>query len=180
MLGGLVNQSMDQLGLQHKILQYKAVEKWNDVVGPQIAASTIVDKVRDGHIFVCCKSSTWANELSFHKTNIIKRLNKEVGREVIKDIMFSARGYRKAVQENKKQQFSTKVKSLESVKVDENEEEIAMKVAAGSPSELAAKIQKAVLSSKRLTKVKIEEGWKKCPKCSALHNGEYDICDGCR
>lgn len=180
-LGGMVNNSLDQMGLSHKILEYKAVSKWKEVVGPQIAASTIVDKVRDGILFVCCKSSVWSNEMSFHKLDIIKRLNNEVGKDVIKDIMFSTKGYRKAIEEIQKERFGTRVINLEAVKIDEEEEIVASKVASKVPSsELAEKIQKAVLSSKRLTKVKIEEGWKECIKCSRLHNGKNDICGNCR
>lgn len=181
MLGGLVNKSLDQLGLRHKIMEYQAVSKWKDVVGPQISASTVVQKVRDGIIFVCCKSSAWSNELCFLKKDIIKRLNKEVGGNVIRDIMFSAKGYRKAVEQVKKNNFNTKVRGLEAVEIDESQEEAANKVASTSAnSDLAAKIQKAVLSSKRLEKVKISEGWKRCPKCNELHNGDYDVCDNCR
>ena len=89
---------------------------------------------------------------------------KKSARTVIKDIMFSAKGYRKATEQQQKERFGTKVKNLESVKIDEAEEQAALKVASNIPStELAAKIQKAVLSSKRLTKVKIEEGWHQYP-----------------
>lgn len=179
-LGGLVNQSMDALGLQHKILQYQAVDKWASVVGSHIAAATVADGVREGVLFICCKSSAWCNELSLHKGDILKRLNAAVGKKVITDIRFSARGYRKAISQNKAENPYARIKGLDRVQIDEKEIEVAKQVASVSPSEeLASRIQKAILTSKRLKELKIQEGWKQCPKCKELHNGKNELCDNC-
>ncbi|MCE5198805.1 MAG: DUF721 domain-containing protein [Armatimonadota bacterium] len=157
-LGGVLNSSLDDLGIRQKVIEQQTISKWNEVVGPQIAASSMAEKIRDGVLYVCCKSSTWANELSFHKEHMMKKLNQTAGKKIITDIRFSARGYRKAVQQARKDSDSTKVKGLDSVKVDENEAEVAGKLASIAPApELADKIQKAILASKRLEKVKREE-----------------------
>lgn len=42
------------------------------------------------------KSSVWANELSLLKADIIKKLNRHLGRGTIVDIRFQARGFLKA------------------------------------------------------------------------------------
>lgn len=179
-LGGLVSSSLDNLGLRHKVLEHQALERWPQVVGPQIAASTVATSVRDGVIFVACKSSMWCNELTFHKTNIINKLNKSVGKPVIIDIRFSARGFRKAV-ESRKEEASTKAKGLESVPVDEKDVETAERIAAASgSSELAERIRRAVLTSKRLEAVKRQEGWHECVKCRSLHKDAGDLCEDCR
>ena len=80
------------------MLEREAVEKWKEVVGPQVAASTGAERVRDGILFVCCKSSMWSSELSFYKDDIVKRLNAAVGRNLITDIRFSAKGFTRARQ----------------------------------------------------------------------------------
>lgn len=157
-LGGLLNESLDDLGIRQKVIEQQTLSRWNEIVGPQIAASSMAERIRDSVLYVCCKSSTWANELSFHKEHIMKKLNQAAGKKIVTDIRFSARGYRKAVQQARKENVSTRVKWLDSIKVDENEAEVAGKLASiASAPELADKIQRAVLASKRLEKVKREE-----------------------
>lgn len=180
-LGGYLGASLDNLGLTQRILEHQALGKWADVVGPQIAASTVAERVRDGIMFVCCKSSMWSNELTLHKSDIIKRLNKAVGKKAITDIRFSARGFRKVLEQVKKEENDTRVRNLEKVAVDESSSEAAAKVASQVEDvKLAQRIEKAILSSKRLCEVKKQEGWKDCPKCGALYNGEHKVCDNCR
>ncbi len=82
--------------MQQRILEQQAMAKWREVVGPQIAASSRPDSVREGMLFVTCKSSMWSSELSLHKPDIVKRLNAAVGKKIIEDIRFTARGFRKA------------------------------------------------------------------------------------
>ena len=176
--GRLVNNSLEELGLQHKIREYQVVEKWADVVGPHIAASSAADKVWDGILYVCCKSSAWSNELSLHKEDIIKKLNSAVGKKIVLDIRFSAKGFAKASQKKSKNLGSEETADLEAIEVDS---EVASKVAAIAPSEdLADKIREAIITSKRLTELKRQEGWKTCPKCSELHKDDYEICNNCR
>lgn len=181
-LGGIVNTSLENLGLQHKISEMKAVAKWKEVVGPQLAAVSMAERVRDGVMFVCCKSSTWSNELSFLKYDIIKRLNKALGKKnVITDIRFSAKGFRRAAEAVQKEERVIKAKTLEAVQVDEEDSKIASELASKAPSEeLAMRIQKAVITSKRMEQLKLKEGWKKCSKCSNLHKGASDLCDNCK
>lgn len=176
--GKIVNNSLDNLGLQHKMKEYQAIEKWKNVVGPHIAASSVADKIRDGILFVCCKSSAWSNELTLHKEDIINKLNSAVGKKIITDIRFSARGYTKLSQQRKKDPVSTESIDMNKIDVDS---ESASRVASIAPSEdLANKIRKAIITSKRLTELKRQEGWKQCPKCSELHKDEYEICNNCR
>jgi len=149
-LGGLVNVSVDRLGLRQKITEQQALAHWSEIVGPQIAASTVAERVREGILFICCKSSMWSNELSLHKDDIMKRLNAAVGKNTITDIHFTARGFRKATASKPEEELYGKVKDLEAVELGEADVELAIRVASASPSEeLAEKIQRAVLTSKR-------------------------------
>lgn len=144
-VGGMLKSTLQGLGIQEQLLQQKAVEKWKSVVGPQIAASTTPESVRDGILFVCCKSSMWSSELSLHKDDIVKRLNAAVGKPVVKDIRFSARGFRKASSE-------TQNVAEPEAKIELSSEEVkaAEEVAATcSSEELAEKVRRAILTSKQ-------------------------------
>lgn len=155
----MVNQSLDELGLRHKILEHQAVDKWKQVVGPHIAAATVVERVHDGTLFVCCKSSAWANECSFHKEHIIKELNRAAGKKVITDIRFSSRGFKRALEVSLAgQELSPAKGNIESIELDPSASEVAQKVASVSPSEeLAKKIRHVILTSKRREKAQQEE-----------------------
>ena len=132
------------------MMESQAAAKWAEVVGPQIAASSVVERVRDGIVYVCCRSSAWCSELSLHKADIIKRLNKAVGAKVLADIRFSARGFTRAAQSARKEEAGSETKRMESVRLEPCDIEAAARAAAqASSEELAERIRQAVTTSKR-------------------------------
>jgi len=158
-LGGIVNNTLDEMGVRQRVLEEQAVDRWREVVGPHIAASSAAQNVRDGVLFVACKSSMWANELMLHRLDIIKRLNKALGRKVVNDIRFSAKGFKRASEAVSKEETSSKAKNLEVIQISDEQAEAARKAAAAcSSEELAKKIEKAILTSKRLEELKRIEG----------------------
>lgn len=172
--------TLQELGVQGKILEQQAVAKWPQSVGPQIAASTRADAVRDGVLFVCCKSSMWSSELTLHKPDIIEKLNRAVGKDIIKDIRFTARGFRKT-EEAAEVVSDTRAANLQAVAIAEEEAKAAEETAAVCQSgDLANRVRDAILTSKRLKELKLQEGYRPCARCSELHNGQHEICDSCR
>lgn len=144
-IGGMLKSTLQDLGIQERVLEQKAIAQWKGVVGPQIAASTTPESVRDGILFVCCKSSMWSSELSLHKDDIVKRLNAAVGKPVVKDIRFSARGFRKSSGESERT-----TEPEPSVPISPEEVKAAEEVAAAcSSEELAEKVRRAILTSKQ-------------------------------
>jgi len=160
-MGGIVNNTLDEMGVRQKILEGQAVNRWREVVGPHIAASSAAQNVRDGVLYVACKSSMWANELMLHRQDIIKRLNKALGRKVVSDIRFSAKGFKRVSGAASKEEISSRVRNLDAVKISDEQIDIARKVASECASEeLAKKIEKAIITSKRLAELKRIEGMK--------------------
>src|SRR5687768_3922793 len=78
-----------------RIRESVAMAHWDRVVGPQAAAASEADSVREGVLFVRTKSSVWSHELTFLKATIIARLNQRIGKPVIRDIIFRAQGVKK-------------------------------------------------------------------------------------
>jgi len=66
--------------------------KWAEVVGPQVAAVTQVERVQGTALVVRVKNSVWANELSLLKGDMLRRLNLALGGPVLSDIRFKASG----------------------------------------------------------------------------------------
>lgn len=145
-IGGMLKPTLQSLGIQERVLEQQAIAKWKSVVGRQIAASTTPEAVREGTLFVCCKSSMWSSELSLHKDDILKRLNEAVGKPVIKDIRFSARGFRRTAAEAEAGISTVSKRNPPSPEDVRAAEEVA---AACSSEELAEKVKRAFLVSRR-------------------------------
>lgn len=150
-LGSVLKQSLDSAGLRHKVAEQQAVGKWGEVVGPQIARVTWVESVRDGVMFVSCKSSMWASELTLHTPDILKKLEKAVGRRVITDIRYGARGFKRVARETEPVEGEFEP---ENIQLTEDEKDAAAKIAAEVDAvELAGRIERAVLAGKRRRKM---------------------------
>ena len=79
---------IDGLGLKKGIQQHRAALIWEEVVGEKIAKVTRVERVESGRLFIHVSKPTWRNELVLLKREIIAKLNKTLGGEVINDIIF--------------------------------------------------------------------------------------------
>ena len=151
--GGLVGPALERMGIRKRVLEQQAVGNWYAVVGPQIAASSKAERLSEGTLFVSCKSSAWASELSLHKERIMKGLNESVGAEVVRDIRFSARGFRRSSES--KEEVAVEPKGVEAIQLTPREADIARAISGTSRSpELAELIEKAILTGKRLDKAR--------------------------
>ena len=87
-IGNSIQELVDGLGIGQKIAEYDAVLRWRAIVGEHVAAATNAVKIIKGVLIVKVKSSTWRNELSMRKPEIITTLNDALGQEIVKDIKF--------------------------------------------------------------------------------------------
>lgn len=144
-LGAVVAASLDRLGLGNKLREQLVLIKWQEAVGDKIAGVTRADRIQDGIVWVACKSSVWANELTLHKENIRTNLNRAVGRNIVKDLRFSSRGYRKSEETNEEK---SKDIPVEQVSLSEQQVQPANEAAAKvTDPDLAEAIRNAVLTS---------------------------------
>lgn len=75
-------------GIDNAIAQNNALNIWNDVVGKSVAKNTTPERVEHGVVIVKVSSPTWRQELYFQKKEIINKINKAIGKNVIRDIRF--------------------------------------------------------------------------------------------
>ena len=83
-----INNLLTDLGIENKINENLAINFWSDVVGKKIAAVSKAEKIENNILIIKVNSSVWRNELLYHKNDIIERLNKKVGKKIVKDIRF--------------------------------------------------------------------------------------------
>jgi predicted nucleic acid-binding Zn ribbon protein len=88
-IGSVLGVLLEELGLGKKLKQYEAVRIWKEVVGERIARVATPTKIMNGILIVRVEKSTWRNELSLLKTEIIAKINSALKEQVVKDIKFS-------------------------------------------------------------------------------------------
>ncbi len=83
-----LDELINGLGIKKKLKEYDAIIYWDSVVGKQIAKMATATRITQGVLFVHVKTSTWRNELTLRKKEIIDKLNIVVGLDAVKDIKF--------------------------------------------------------------------------------------------
>lgn len=71
---------------------WRAVERWSQAVGEEISSRARAVRFERGVLYVEVTNSSWVQELSFLKRRIVQQLNREIGRDAVRDIRFSLVG----------------------------------------------------------------------------------------
>lgn len=87
----LVQQLLQQRGMEGKIEEYRTWQIWDEVVGPQIARRARPIRIRDGVLEVRVDQPVWMQQLQLLKPRILVRLNQALGKELLRDL-FLRRG----------------------------------------------------------------------------------------
>ncbi|MDW8208020.1 MAG: DUF721 domain-containing protein [Chloroherpetonaceae bacterium] len=165
-----------------RILESLALACWSRAVGPQAAAATQPEAVRDGILFVRTRSSVWSHELTFHKARILHSLNCLLGAPIIQDIVFRAQGV--PTVERTPEQEAPSMEELQAVVLDPAEKaELRSRLHALisiKDNAIRTRIARCVALDARLRHWRLERGWRVCPKCGATHKTDYPVCPICR
>lgn len=71
------------------LLQARAAEVWEDVVGPEIAHHTVGMSVRAGELNVHVDSHSWAAQLNLMSEELRDRVNSALGENAVRTIRFT-------------------------------------------------------------------------------------------
>jgi predicted nucleic acid-binding Zn ribbon protein len=88
-LGDVIKELLQQYNLEGKLKQARIIEAWPEVTGEMIPRHTRDLYIKGRTLFVKLDSPALKNELSYSKSKIILELNKKVGAEVVKDLVFN-------------------------------------------------------------------------------------------
>ena len=77
-----------------KTLLAAVQSRWEEAVGPAVAAEAQPVVEREGVVTVACRSATWAQELDLMQDPLSERLNDALGERRIKGLRFTADGAR--------------------------------------------------------------------------------------
>lgn len=79
-------QVMRSQGLEQPLLQRRLMDSWNEIAGPVISRYTGEKAIKNQTLFVKITNPALRSELSMMRSDLVKRLNEQVGSFVISDI----------------------------------------------------------------------------------------------
>ena len=83
-----IEEAIESAGIKSALHQESAVTLWGAVVGRAVSSVTKAEGVDSGTLIVRVESSVWRQELHMQKKEMINKLNKKIGTEVIREIRF--------------------------------------------------------------------------------------------
>jgi predicted nucleic acid-binding Zn ribbon protein len=85
----VIKSALGKFRIDKKVEQYAAFPHWEEIVGPEVAAVTIPEKIIRGKVLaVRVLDAAWAQELSMQKKEILDKLNDFGFGAVVEDIHF--------------------------------------------------------------------------------------------
>ena len=85
-LNELLGSLLGDLGVEDKIAECRAQLAWEKAVGPSLARYAQPLRVHKGCLEVAVPSAVWRSQLSFMQSDIVARINDEVGREIVREL----------------------------------------------------------------------------------------------
>lgn len=82
-------RNLREQGLETPLNQKRLVEAWPRVAGPVIARYTLNTYIYNQTLFVRLSNPALRSDLSMMRQELVKKLNAEVGEQVITDIRFN-------------------------------------------------------------------------------------------
>lgn len=88
-LKDVLEQLFDAYGWTEKMDGVRITNSWENVVGGIFARHTTNLYVKNKKLYVILDSSVLRNELYMERSKLVKKLNDEIGKKVIDEIVFS-------------------------------------------------------------------------------------------
>lgn len=170
---GLLRQIFTRHGLAEEFQEQEPLFLWEEAVGERIARLASPLRVREGILFVEVKSHVLAQELSLLKEDYIRKLNRLLGEERVRDIRFRVGGLPQTPAE--------KPVRLEEVPLSPKEqEEIEELVSDLEETRLREALRAFLITERRIEKLRLERGFKRCTRCGGLYKDGGELCLYCR
>lgn len=87
-IGDIIRKFLQEYGLETPLNEYRLVQAWKEMVGPAILKYTSNLYIKNQILYVQLTSSVLREELMMGRELLVKNLNKQVGAEVIVNIIF--------------------------------------------------------------------------------------------
>lgn len=160
-------------GLAEQFHEQEPLFYWEEVVGERLARIARPLRVHKGTLYIEVTSPVQARELELLKEKIIKRLNERLGEERIKELRFRAGGVAPEPERAWPRVEEVPLSAAE-------REEIERLVSGVEEKRLREALRTFFITERRIEKLREAKGFKRCPHCGVLHDGQEGLCSYCR
>ena len=84
----VLSRMLKDIGIEETVKRYEAITRWEEIVGPKVAAVTTPERVSHGTLVVKVNSAVWKYELTMRKQDILKKIHQVTGSLDVKDIQW--------------------------------------------------------------------------------------------
>jgi len=86
-VGEIIQAFLRERNWIQRIKGYDIFQTWDEFIPKKIAKNAKPIKIQDDTLFIRVKNHVWANELRIRRGEIINLVNKNIGKNLIKDII---------------------------------------------------------------------------------------------
>ena len=83
-----IQQMIDTYGIGRKLTESDLIGSWEEVMGEMINKQTYNIYIYNNKLFVKLKSAALKTELTYRKTDILRRFREYHGKDIVEDIVF--------------------------------------------------------------------------------------------
>ncbi|MCH2186095.1 DUF721 domain-containing protein [Myxococcota bacterium] len=87
-VGTVVGQVLDELGLDVAAAAWKIGEHWESAVGPEVARHSRPLGLRGKVLEIAVETSVWSHHLQLQRAQILEALRDQLGEEAPRDLRF--------------------------------------------------------------------------------------------
>ena len=88
-IGEILRELMKNPKLSNKLDELDALDLWKELIGDKLDKYILDVKIYRGILYVKLNSSALKNELYYEKTDLINRINQNLQKDIVKDIVFT-------------------------------------------------------------------------------------------
>ncbi|HHY12974.1 MAG TPA: DUF721 domain-containing protein, partial [Firmicutes bacterium] len=172
-VSNIIKESLHNMGILTKATRFQVFWRWSRIVG-DIARNAKPRRLDGDVLYVATSSSTWAQELTLMRRQIISMINKNLGGNYLKEIRFSEHLW------GTTSSFSTwdiygssnheyKQFMCQNVLSRVEMDRIQSLVSPDQDSELSFTFQRFAVTMEKRKKYLANKGFKQCPACGCLY-----------
>lgn len=85
--GSAVADLLAERGWQAQAAGASVLSRWEELVGPQVAAHCRPTRLRDGELVIEAESTAWATQLRLLSRTLTKKLHEQLGPDVVRSLV---------------------------------------------------------------------------------------------
>lgn len=86
-ISAILRPLLKKFGLEAQMQTYMLIDRWEEVVGYQIASHTLPYQLKFKKLYLYVDSPAWINQLNFLKEELKNKINREMGEAWVQEII---------------------------------------------------------------------------------------------